>query len=95
MKLEYVFTRCRIPQSKRNSNASRPRKNKPTNPMSETALPEILMALVLPVLIGSLIWVGFDAKRRGRKSSRIVLWCLITWPLGFLIWRSLRPPPPG
>jgi hypothetical protein len=41
----------------------------------------------------SLAWVGHDAKQRGRNPRQIVILCFISWPVGFLIWRSLRPPP--
>jgi hypothetical protein len=60
--------------------------------MQETTLPIFALALLLLVLAGSLMWVARDAKLRGRRSFRIVLLCFITWPLGFLIWRALRPP---
>jgi hypothetical protein len=63
--------------------------------MSEAFQSSIMItAALLTIIVASLVWVGRDAKRRGRSSMRIVVLCLITWPLGFLIWRGLRPPPP-
>jgi hypothetical protein len=56
-------------------------------------VPLVLAGMILLLTTASLAWVGDDAKQRGRNPRQIVILCLITWPLGFLIWRSLRPPP--
>jgi hypothetical protein len=61
--------------------------------MKELLLPTISSAALLLALVVSLLWVAGDAKRRGRSSVRVVLLCLVTWPLGFFIWRGVRPPP--
>ena len=54
-----------------------------------------MMAVVVlaALVVISLAWVGCDARRRGRSALRIMLLCLITWPLGFVVWRGVRPPP--
>jgi hypothetical protein len=62
--------------------------------MNELFLPMGSASVLLLALAASLSWVAWDAKRRGRSAVRIVLLCFITWPLGFFIWRSVRPPPP-
>ena len=61
--------------------------------MNVTLLPTLCAALLLVTLVVSLAWVGRDAKARGRSALRIVALCFITWPLGFIIWRGVRPPP--
>jgi hypothetical protein len=61
--------------------------------MNETFLSTIMAAALVVALVASLAWVGHDAKTRGRSPLRIVLLCFITWPLGFVIWRGVRPPP--
>jgi hypothetical protein len=50
-------------------------------------------ALLVAVLV-SLFWVARDAAKRKRNVAWVVLLCFLTWPIGFLIWRSVRPPPP-
>jgi hypothetical protein len=62
--------------------------------MKENLFPIAATATLLVALLLSLAWVGHDAKIRGRSPLRIMLLCFITWPLGFLIWRGVRPPPP-
>lgn len=64
----------------------------PLFPPMNATLALLCFAAVAAVMTWSLIWVGRDAARRGRSAVRITLWCLILWPLGFLIWRGLRPP---
>lgn len=59
------------------------------NPVFTTAV--FLVAITIAV---SLLWVARDAAQRGRSPVWIALLCLATWPLGFLLWRGLRPPPP-
>ena len=61
--------------------------------MNDTLLPTLGAALLLVTFVASLAWVGHDAHARGRSAARVVALCLITWPLGFLIWRGVRPPP--
>jgi len=41
-------------------------------------------------LILSLGWVARDARKRGRGFS-IVLLCLITFPIGPVLWLVIRP----
>ena len=60
--------------------------------MNETFLPALSAAVLLGALVLSLVWVGRDAQTRGRSALRIVALCFITWPLGFIIWRGVRPP---
>lgn len=52
----------------------------------------MLAALMLAVVL-SLTWVARDAKMRKRNPAFVVILCFITWPLGFLFWRVVRPPP--
>jgi hypothetical protein len=61
--------------------------------MNETMFPIVAATAVFVALVASLAWVGRDAKIRGRSPLRIVLLCFITWPLGFIIWRGVRPLP--
>jgi TctA family transporter len=63
------------------------------NLMSAT-FPIIAVVLLAVAVVVSLVWVGRDAQRTGRSSLRIVLLCFLTWPLGFVVWRGIRPPPP-
>ncbi len=64
----------------------------PWVPMNQTI--EIAgLAAVLIVIVASLVWVGRDASRRNRSPTWIVLLCLAFWPLGFILWRMVRPPP--
>lgn len=51
------------------------------------------VVLVITILLSSL-WVALDAKRRGRSGLVVVFLCLLTWPLGYLFWRAVRPPAP-
>jgi hypothetical protein len=62
------------------------------NPVMSEALQMIIFTLSLVAIVVSLAWVGWDAKQRNRSAAMIVLLCLITWPLGFLFWRIVRPP---
>ena len=56
--------------------------------------------LVLPVLaalaaifIASLVWLGRDAKARGKHPIVAMLFVLLTgWPASFIWWYWLRPP---
>ncbi len=61
--------------------------------MNTPILPLIVCAALALAIVISLLWVARDARRRGRSSIRIALLCLIFWPLGFLIWCGVRPPP--
>ena len=65
--------------------------------LHDVAMPDVFLILLLVTLtvvfITSLVWVGRDARNRGRSSWWIGFLCLFTWPLGFLIWRAVRPPP--
>ena len=58
--------------------------------MNATQLFSISALLLLMAI--SFIWVGRDAARRKRSSVLMVALCLLTWPLGFLFWRVVRPP---
>jgi hypothetical protein len=50
-------------------------------------------AVGIPIMVvTSLIWVGLDAKQRGRNPLWIGLLCFLTWPFGFLVWHGVRPP---
>jgi ABC-type uncharacterized transport system permease subunit len=52
------------------------------------------LGLLSFAVVGSLLWVARDAAKRGRSAVWITFLCFATWPLGFLIWRGVRPPPP-
>ena len=55
---------------------------------------EIAVIIVLVIAMAlSLAWVARDATRRQRSPWLVALLCLITWPLGLLFWRMVRPPP--
>jgi len=61
--------------------------------MSEAAK-FVLGAVLALALVASLAWVWLDAKRRGRSPLVVAVLCLLTWPIGLLLWRTVRPPPP-
>jgi len=61
--------------------------------MNET-LHTILMLLTAGGAIASVLAVAIDARRRNRSSIRVGLLCLVTWPVGPILWLMHRPPPP-
>jgi hypothetical protein len=55
---------------------------------------QIILAVVVAIgAILSLVWVARDTRERGRSPLGWLLLCLITWPLGLVFWRIIRPPP--
>lgn len=62
--------------------------------MAMNASQTTILALLALAVAASLGWVARDAARRGRSAAWIALVCLATWPLGLLVWRAVRPPPP-
>ena len=54
----------------------------------------LLLSACLVALVASAVWVAADASRRGRSVVWITFLCLITWPLGPLLWLLVPPPPP-
>lgn len=62
--------------------------------MTRLLLPQLCIPAVFALALISLLWVARDARKRGRSALWVALLCLITWPLGLAIWRSVRPPPP-
>ena len=49
-------------------------------------IPIALVSVLLFVI--SIIWIFFDARKRGKSG---LLAALIAWPLSLLIWMALRP----
>jgi hypothetical protein len=49
-------------------------------------------AVIVIFSIVGFVWVARDASERGRSPIIWSLLCLLMWPLGFLIWRIVRPP---
>jgi hypothetical protein len=54
----------------------------------------ILISLCAATVIVSVLAVAMDAQKRNRSSVFVGLLCLITWPLGPILWLMRRPPPP-
>jgi hypothetical protein len=48
--------------------------------------------LILATVLG-FVWAARDARQSGRSPVIWVLLCLITWPVGFLIWPIVRRRP--
>lgn len=57
-----------------------------------SALFAILGCLLAVSIMFSLAWVARDARLRRRSALWVTVLCAFTWPLGFLIWREVRPP---
>ena len=54
-------------------------------------IPIALVSLLLFVI--SIIWIFFDARKRGKSGLLVaILAAVIAWPLSLLIWIALRPP---
>ena len=56
---------------------------------------KMLLLAALPALAygGSLVWVFFDARRRGRPGVLVALLvAVVLWPLGLIVWLFVRPP---
>jgi len=52
----------------------------------------LFVALILTALIGSLFWAVNDAEKRGRSGCVILLlFFLLPWPVGLIIWLLIRP----
>lgn len=60
----------------------------------DVAFPLVASLFLSGLMVATLVWAGCDAARRGRSVVWIVALCFLTWPVGFLIWRGIRPPPP-
>ncbi len=46
-------------------------------------------------LIGSVVWIELDARRRGKSGVMAVIFLFAaTWPFSILWWLWLRPPLP-
>lgn len=57
----------------------------------------LLLLAALPALVYglSLVWVFFDARRRGRSGVLVALLvAVVLWPVGLIVWLFVRPPPP-
>jgi hypothetical protein len=55
----------------------------------------LLLLAALPALAYglSLVWVFFDARRRGRPGVLVALLvAVVLWPLGLIVWLFVRPP---
>ncbi|MCP5530351.1 MAG: hypothetical protein H7A44_07900 [Opitutaceae bacterium] len=53
-------------------------------------IPIALVSVLLFVI--SIIWIFFDARKRGKSGLLVALLAaLIAWPLSLLIWIALRP----
>lgn len=52
----------------------------------------LLIAIILTAVVGSLFWAVNDAEKRGRSGCLILLlFFLLPWPTGLIIWLLVRP----
>jgi len=53
----------------------------------------LLIAVFVVLLVASLLWVAADAQPRERSVLLVTLLCVLTWPIGPVVWMIVRPPP--
>jgi hypothetical protein len=52
----------------------------------------LIVVMFIGLLIWSLRWVHSDAEARGKDGCWVAfLVCIISWPIGLLIWIAFRP----
>ncbi len=52
----------------------------------------VLFVFIVAAVVLSMAWLVMDARRRGRNWVLPVVLCLLTWPLGHVVWLAIRPP---
>lgn len=52
-----------------------------------------LLTLVLVLIAMTIRVVAHDARRRGKSPVLVVLLCLLSFPLGLIVWLIFRPDP--
>jgi uncharacterized membrane protein len=73
------------------ANAGQP---SPINLLPMTPILQIILISICAVfLIASVIAVAIDERKRNRSALLVGSLCLITWPLGPMLWLMRRPPP--
>jgi hypothetical protein len=55
----------------------------------------LILAFVLVVIAMMIRVIANDARRRGRSPVLVVLLCLLSFPLGIIIWLIFRPAAPA
>jgi hypothetical protein len=53
----------------------------------------LILAFVLVVLAMTIRVIADDARKRGKSPVLVVLLCLLSFPLGIIIWLIFRPAP--
>ncbi len=53
----------------------------------------LFAALLLLAVVITIHVVARDARRRGKSALLVVLLCLVSFPLGMLLWLVFRPEP--
>jgi len=51
----------------------------------------IFIAILLTIIAIALRIVANDARRRGKSPVLVVLLCLLSFPLGLIVWLIFRP----
>jgi uncharacterized membrane protein YqjE len=53
----------------------------------------LFLAFVLVMIALTIRVIAKDARRRGKNPVLVVLLCLLSFPLGWIIWLIIRPEP--
>jgi len=53
----------------------------------------MFLAFVLVMIAMTIRVIANDARRRGKNPVLVVLLCLLTFPLGVIVWLMFRPAP--
>jgi len=53
----------------------------------------MLLAFVLVLIAMTIRVIANDARRRGKSPVLVVLLCLLSFPLGWIVWLIFRPAP--
>jgi hypothetical protein len=53
----------------------------------------MLLAFVLVLIAMMIRVIAGDARRRGKSPGLVVLLCLLSFPLGLIVWLIFRPQP--
>jgi hypothetical protein len=74
------------------SPASGPNMDEISN-FAANSLAIMFLAFVLVMIAMMIRVIAKDARRRGKNPALVVLLCLLSFPLGWIVWLIFRPPP--
>jgi hypothetical protein len=64
----------------------------PSSSFAETVI-LMIAAILLALIVVTVRAVWMDARHRGKPSILVVLLCLLSFPLGLVVWLNFRPEP--